>query len=168
MTYPNPFPPPQRGLPVPRKRHWWPWAVVAVGAALLLAAVVGVAASPAGGKAPTQNRPGVGGWTGSATATSSAVLTPDTWTIPTTAAAGPLTSFSSGTWEVGTDIQPGKYKTPGPTGGGSCYWARLKTTDGSFDSIITNGNPEGPATVTISKNDAAFETSGGCTWTKAG
>jgi hypothetical protein len=87
------------------------------------------------------------------------------------AASGPLTTFSSGTYEVGTgdgQVASGKYKTAGPGADsyGSCYWARLKNTDGDFDSIITNGNAEGPTTVTISKTDGAFETR--CTWTKSG
>jgi hypothetical protein len=62
---------------------------------------------------------------------------------------------------------PGKYKTPGPDGGlPLCYWARLMDTSGDSDAIITNGNAQGPTTVTISKTDAAFETQ--CAWTKAG
>jgi hypothetical protein len=86
------------------------------------------------------------------------------------APSGPLTTFGSGTYEVGTgdgQVTPGKYRTVGPEAGdfGSCYWARLKDTDGDFDSIIANGNTEGPAVVTISKTDGAFETR--CTWTKA-
>ena len=82
------------------------------------------------------------------------------------AANGPRTSFGPGTYEVGTEIEPGKYKTPGPEGSFPlCYWARLRNTNGDFDSIITNGNAQGPTTITISTSDAAFETS--CTWTKA-
>lgn len=67
------------------------------------------------------------------------------------APAGPVTSFSDGTYVVGEDIQPGTYKTTGPANG-MCYWARLKDTSGSFSSIIANGAPQGPATVTISKS----------------
>jgi hypothetical protein len=41
-----------------------------------------------------------------------------------------------------------------------------KDTSGSFAAIIANGNPEGPTTVTISKSDGAFPTSGRKTWQK--
>jgi hypothetical protein len=76
---------------------------------------------------------------------------------------------SDGTHEVGPDLAPGKYKTAGPDPDSivsSCYWARLNSTDGDFDSIITNGNTQGPATLTVKSTDAAVEFSGGCVWTK--
>jgi hypothetical protein len=75
------------------------------------------------------------------------------------------TSFGPGVHVVGTDIQPGTYRTDGPGGGqlDLCYWARLSGLSGEFDDIITNGVPQGPATVEIAGSDAAFETSG-CEW----
>lgn len=160
----------RRARAKPRRGHWWPWAAVGVGAVMLLAGIVGVTSPGKVTPTPTQNRPGV-----------PSGVDPDTWTArPHTvpgvlteqapaqpAQSGPRTTFSAGTYEVGADIEPGKYKTTGPAAGGSCYWARLKNTDGGFDAIIANGNTEGPATVTIAKSDAAFETTD-CTWTKAG
>jgi hypothetical protein len=78
--------------------------------------------------------------------------------------AGPLTSFGSGTYEVGVDIKAGKYKGT-VDDGSSGYWARLKATDGTLDSIIANDLVTGhQTTVTIKKTDAAFETNG-ITWT---
>lgn len=73
-----------------------------------------------------------------------------------------------GTFVVGEDIERGTYKTSGPdsSGIGSCYWARLRDTSGDFKAIITNGNTEGPATVTISGNDGVFESSRCGTWQK--
>ncbi len=75
------------------------------------------------------------------------------------------TSFGPGVHVVGTDIQPGTYRTDGPGGGqfDLCYWARLRGLSGEFDDLITNGIPEGPATVEIAESDVAFETSG-CRW----
>lgn len=67
-----------------------------------------------------------------------------------------------GTFLVGEDIQPGTYRTDG---GEYCYWARLADTSGEFEGIITNGNTQGPTTVTISASDAAFETNGCSDWT---
>src|SRR5689334_17140839 len=37
---------------------------------------------------------------------------------------GPRTSFSAGTYAVGTDIAPGVYQSAGPVEGGVCYWKR--------------------------------------------
>lgn len=63
---------------------------------------------------------------------------------------------------VGTDIQPGTYRTDGPSPGMPlCYWARLKGTGGDPSEVITSGLPSGPATVTIEATDKAFQ-SGGC------
>ncbi|MGH3519343.1 MAG: hypothetical protein ACRDQ7_18370 [Haloechinothrix sp.] len=69
----------------------------------------------------------------------------------------------SGIFVVGEDIEPGTYKTSGSS---LCYYARLRDTSGDFDSIITNANVDGPATVTISSSDGAFETSGCADWVK--
>ncbi|WP_344837302.1 hypothetical protein [Nonomuraea dietziae] len=63
---------------------------------------------------------------------------------------------------VGADIQPGTYRTDGPSPGMPlCYWARLKGTGGDPSEVITSGLPSGPATVTIEATDKAFQ-SGGC------
>lgn len=70
-----------------------------------------------------------------------------------------------GTYEVGADIKPGKYKT---SGGDGCYWARLRNLEGDLDSIIANNIGDGPQTVTIRKSDKGFETNRCGTWKKAG
>jgi hypothetical protein len=64
-----------------------------------------------------------------------------------------------GTFLIPADVKPGIYRASAPDSG-NCYWARLKSTDGSLDSILANGNASGPVTVTIKKTDKAFETSG--------
>lgn len=75
--------------------------------------------------------------------------------------AGPLDSFGAGTWEVGVDVLPGKYKT---SGGDQCYWARLQENDGSSGDIIDNGLGAGPQTVTIREGEY-FETQRCGNWT---
>ncbi|WP_345564465.1 hypothetical protein [Nonomuraea rosea] len=66
---------------------------------------------------------------------------------------------------VGTDIQPGTYRTAGPTPGFSmCFWARMRGTTGD---VIATGMPTGAATVTIQATDKAFQTGGCAEWTKA-
>jgi hypothetical protein len=83
---------------------------------------------------------------------------------------GPLTSFSDGTYEVGPDIAPGKYKTPGPAAGGditdSCYM-EVGNGTGAIGSIDQNDNLTGPGVVTL-KAGKVFKTRGGCTWNKVG
>lgn len=78
-------------------------------------------------------------------------------------------AFGPGTYEVGTapgDIPAGKYKSPGPAGGSPiCYWARLKDTSGTLESIIANDDAEGPTVFTVSPTDGAVEISD-CTFTK--
>lgn len=69
-----------------------------------------------------------------------------------------------GTWMVGAEVKPGTYRS---TRGSDelCYWARLSSTDGEFESIITNGNGTGQ-TVTIKATDVAFETARCGGWVK--
>jgi len=71
-------------------------------------------------------------------------------------------AISDGTYEVGVDVEPGKYKTPG--GSDSCYWARLRANDGASGDIIDNSLAVGPQTVTINAGEY-FETRGCGTWT---
>jgi hypothetical protein len=76
--------------------------------------------------------------------------------------AAPQSSFGDGTYVVGSHINPGTYRSPG---GSSCYWERLSGFGGTYNDIIANGLPTGPAIVTISGSDAGFETVGCGTWT---
>ncbi|MFI7634517.1 hypothetical protein [Nonomuraea sp. NPDC049400] len=79
--------------------------------------------------------------------------------------SGPaINPASMRTLVVGTDIQPGTYRTTGPVAGsGMCYWARVR---GATD-IVATGMPKGPASVTIEAADKAFVTGGCAEWTKA-
>ncbi|WP_199034321.1 DUF4190 domain-containing protein [Glycomyces salinus] len=79
-------------------------------------------------------------------------------------------SAGDGTWEVGTEIQPGTYVTQ-PEGEGvfdSCYVARLSGFGMDFEDIIANDNIDGGAQgrITIEDSDAGVKFSGGCTWEK--
>src|SRR5690348_11141865 len=139
--YPPPQPPnygqqypPQWTPQVPPKpkRRRWPWIV---GGIVLLLVIIGMAGNKA---TSTPQVPTAPTWQSVTPAATAPAAAPP-------AQAGPQTSFGSGTFEVGSDIAPGKYKTTGPEGGlPSCYWARLKNTDGDLGSIIANGNAQGP------------------------
>ena len=85
---------------------------------------------------------------------------------PPPAPAGPVTTVDKdGTFIVGKDIAPGKYKS---TGGG--YYAILKDPMGDVhdvNNIVTNGNPSGQAFVTL-KAGQGFQTERNGTWEKVG
>lgn len=75
----------------------------------------------------------------------------------TTTPAGPRTVFTTGTYEVGVDIRPGRYRSPGGTG---CYWARLDE-----DQEITDNNlSDGPTVFDVRESDEFVELNR-CTWT---
>ncbi|MEV0842003.1 hypothetical protein AB0I55_20885 [Actinocatenispora sera] len=83
--------------------------------------------------------------------------------------AGPAGTFGDGQWLVGRDIKAGTYRTAGPedNGVGLCYWERAKNASGELDAIIANGDPTGPANLTV--NDGEYVKSTGCqTWHLAG
>lgn len=73
----------------------------------------------------------------------------------------PKTSFSDGIYIVGTDIQPGTYKS---SGGSSCYYERLSGFGGTLDEIIANEIARGTAIVTIAASDAGFKSERCGTW----
>ncbi|MFG1809162.1 hypothetical protein [Streptomyces sp. NPDC049040] len=72
-----------------------------------------------------------------------------------------------GTFQVGTDIQPGTYKSSG-NDDGMCYWERDKDAKGSTDSIISNDTVAGSSYVTIKKTDKIFTSTDCKDWFVAG
>ena len=75
----------------------------------------------------------------------------------------PPATIDEGTWAVPSEVKPGTYVS---AGGESCYWARLRNTSGSLDSIIANSINPGRQRVTVRSTDKAFETTGCPTWRK--
>lgn len=77
-------------------------------------------------------------------------------------ASGPAPGIipGDGTFQVGTDVQPGTYKSAGaaPGGIGDCYWARLGP--GGGDNILDNNLTPGQSVVTIRPSDKEIETRG--------
>lgn len=72
-------------------------------------------------------------------------------------AAVEANSFGDGLYQVGTDLQPGLYRTDGGFG---CYWAKLNSSNTS--DFIDNHFGDGPQTVEISTG--WFESAGCGTW----
>ncbi|MEU9714655.1 hypothetical protein [Streptomyces sp. NPDC047976] len=69
----------------------------------------------------------------------------------------------SGTFQVGSDLQPGTYRTTGNKGLG-CYWERAKDASGEVESIIANDNVVGTSYVTIEAGDKLFKSNGCNDW----
>lgn len=60
----------------------------------------------------------------------------------------------TGTFEIGTDVNPGTYRAEAQPG---CYWARLSSLD--TNDIINNDNADGPVIIEILPSDKAIQTS---------
>ena len=65
-------------------------------------------------------------------------------------------------YAVGSDMQPGTWRTAGASG---CYYAILNSTDTT--DIADNNNTDGPATVTLAPGKY-FDVNGCADWTKIG
>lgn len=81
------------------------------------------------------------------------------------------TSFGNGSYEVGVDIQPGRYRSSGPVGGvfPMCHFARVRTAGAGLmevDQIIDMQMIQsGQALVTIRPTDGGFRSEGCQPWT---
>ncbi|WP_231626976.1 hypothetical protein [Streptomyces apocyni] len=69
----------------------------------------------------------------------------------------------SGTYEVGSDIKPGTYRSTGNSDG-MCYWERAKDSTGEMESIIANDNVTGTAYVTVKESDKIFKSTECKSW----
>jgi hypothetical protein len=88
-----------------------------------------------------------------------------TWTSDLSAITESRISFTDGDLIVGTDIQPGTYRSTGQSG---CYWARLQSFGHTTDDVLANDNTDNPAVVTIAPTDKGFEATRCGTWTLVG
>jgi len=86
-----------------------------------------------------------------------------TWTQDLSAITESKTSFGEGAYIVGTDIEPGTYRSSGSSG---CYYARLRNFTADLNSIIANGNTDTSTVVTIKPTDVGFESLDCGTWTR--
>ena len=78
-------------------------------------------------------------------------------------APGAVSTFGDGTFVVGADIRPGRYRAVDL--GAFCSWSRLSGFSGGFDDIIAIEIPQGAsALVDIRPTDVGFESSGCGPW----
>lgn len=154
------------------RRNWWPLIAVLAGiGGLVLGCGFGAAVLGSDPESTTV-----------AVSPSPVYVTVDVQAEPTTTTAAPATTTTKpkptktkvqitdeGMLLVPSEVKPGVYRATVPDGE-HCYWARLKSLDGSFGSIIdnANGDPGQKMTTVIKASDKAFETHGCGTWVKIG
>lgn len=63
-----------------------------------------------------------------------------------------------GTFLVGEEVRPGRYRTPG--GAGLCYVARLNSLGGGVGDVISNELSQGPIVIQVRGSDEAVQTRG--------
>lgn len=141
-------------------RYWrLPWIarIGIVGAGVVAVVVVGAQIARNSPDRPAPSRP--------------AAAAPAPASQPT-AAALPAGQIGPGVWFVGTDVQPGTYRSSGPAEADRyCMWSRHDTTEGGpMDGIIASDGTfdAGQMVVTIEPGDALFRTSGCAPWERAG
>jgi len=86
-----------------------------------------------------------------------------TWTQDLSPVTQSTTSFEDGAYIVGTDIEPGTYRS---SGGSGCYFSRLSGFTHDLGTILANNVTDEPAIVEIAPTDAGFESKRCGTWTK--
>lgn len=160
MVYaPPPLPPRPTTHIQPKKPRKLFWALVGVVGVVVLLAVIG-SLSSTGDSTPRTAA-------GAPIVPSTAAVQP----VPADVTSAPTLSSNSvpgdGVYEVGTDIKPGKYKSPGPTNDiVGCYYARKNSA-----GVVPPGGSNyihGQVVVTIKSTDAEFETQGCQPWVKVG
>ena len=73
--------------------------------------------------------------------------------------------IAAGTYLVGSDIRPGTYRgQAGSDVSGSCYWERLRSVAGDFDSILANDNGTGQFYVQVLPSAFALTTACDLEW----
>ncbi|MGW1775044.1 hypothetical protein [Streptomyces sp. NPDC002104] len=70
----------------------------------------------------------------------------------------------SGTFQVGSDVKPGLYRSAGNKADDNCYWERAKDSKGEPESILDNDNVVGLSYVAIAATDKIFKTEGCKGW----
>jgi hypothetical protein len=89
------------------------------------------------------------------------------WSPDLSAVTSMQTAFDDGTFVVGVDMRPGRYRSRAAAGDMG-YWARLSGFGGTLDQIIANDNFEGTAIVDIMPGDGGFKSSRCGGWTLVG
>ncbi|WP_326582287.1 hypothetical protein OG889_26760 [Streptomyces sp. NBC_00481] len=114
--------------------------------------------------------------TATVTATPTGATVPEAASTPSGTRAGAAKKPTAdefpgdGTFIVGQDIEPGRYRSDGPQGGDVtyCSWQRLSGTGRDDEDVIAANGGSGQDTVTVKEADVAFSTSGCKPWKRIG
>jgi len=91
----------------------------------------------------------------------------DCGTWSTSPRPAPASGIPPGLWLVGSQVPAGTYRTSASSG---CYWARLKSFDGTSSEILANDfmGSAGQALVQLQSSDVGFENDSDCgTWSRS-
>jgi len=138
-------------------------ASILTGCALLSSIWGAVTTSRAAAEPATITNSTRPGTAATARAVADGVIAPAVRPAPTPGKVG-----GEGIYGVGAELQPGTYRTDGPSPAAfdNCYWERSKDRSGLRRSVIASGIVTGPVTVTINPTDGAFKSSGCLSWMK--
>lgn len=154
---------PTTPAPAPRKPRWFARKVVVVPAALVAGIIIGASmggskTAPAAAAAPAASVPSV---SAPASVPAVAPVSDPTTVAAPPAPAGPMTTFGNGTYLVGDEVAPGKYRSAG-VDGSMCYWDLTNDAGTIVDQGVAT---EGPSRATL-KAGLTFKSSGCSTWNK--
>lgn len=76
-----------------------------------------------------------------------------------------LPSFGPGTFAVGRQVAPGRWRSDG---GDLCYWERLAGLGGGLDELVASAGVPGATEVVLAPTDVAFSSFGCGTWRPVG
>ena len=153
---------PVQQQPKKPKRFGWPTVIITAVAALSLGGIIG----NVGDTAPTAepSATAIASKPAEAKSAPSASKAPEAKKTTEPVAES---TIGEGTYEIGVDAKPGRYKTTVPQNSSGCYWERTKDDSGDMDSIIANDNVNPGARASITVNSGEFFKSSGCgTWTR--
>jgi len=165
--YPAPTPP-------PAKKKMPTWAKITAAFALPLFAIGGCTGAMLAGSGPAQQAADSAPVISQTPPTASSTPTATAPVKPKPVEQAPPRVPEDGTLLVGKDVAPGTYQTriPAKKFISSCYWARLRDTDDSIDSIIDNDLKTSAGalmTLKVRATDYAVEVNcGGAQWTRVG
>lgn len=156
-----------------RKVRRWPWALAALVAGIAIGsashsatpAPAALAAPVVAAPAPAAPAPVVEVPTVAPAAPAAVVPAPVEAPAPA-APAGPLTTFGNGTYEVGVDVAPGKYRSSGVADSIAplCYYDQTDSGGAIKDQGAAN---EGPSRTTL-RAGLTFKSQGCQQWEKVG
>jgi hypothetical protein len=153
---PQQDPVPVQEPPKKAKRFGWPTVIVTAVVALSLGGIVGgIAGGIVGGSGDGTATTAEPNATVTVTETADDESASKAPSPKKTTEPEPESTMEEGTYEIGVDAKPGRYKTRVPEDSSGCYWEKLKDDSGGLDSVIANGevNAGGRVSITLKRGE---------------